>query len=137
LRFGLNAPPCSRRRPPLQTPSLRSRLLFFKHFLGSSFAAPYRSNFSPPSTRGTSNPVSRALMLIFDGALDADKTTKPGWRPWQGGWVSADASCGDCSCSALAQTRRALLAKQLTHKTQMSMAEIALAAGFGSVRRFK
>ncbi len=37
---------------------------------------------------------------------------------------------------AVAQTRRVLFAKQLIHETRMPMTEIALAAGFGSVRRF-
>src|SRR5258708_37349317 len=37
---------------------------------------------------------------------------------------------------AVAQTRRVLIAKQLIHETDLPMAEIALAAGFGSVRRF-
>src|SRR5258705_13188925 len=34
------------------------------------------------------------------------------------------------------QTRRVLFAKQLIHETQIPMTEVALAAGFGSVRRF-
>jgi AraC family transcriptional regulator, regulatory protein of adaptative response / DNA-3-methyladenine glycosylase II len=37
---------------------------------------------------------------------------------------------------AVAQTRRVLLAKQLIHETRLPMTEVALAAGFGSVRRF-
>jgi len=37
---------------------------------------------------------------------------------------------------SVAQTRRVLFAKQLIHETRMPMTEIALAAGFGSVRRF-
>ena len=37
---------------------------------------------------------------------------------------------------AVAQTRRVLFAKQLIHDTRLPMAEIALAAGFGSIRRF-
>ena len=37
---------------------------------------------------------------------------------------------------AVAQTRRVLFAKQLIHETRMPMTEIALAAGFGSIRRF-
>lgn len=36
----------------------------------------------------------------------------------------------------LAQTRRLALAKQLLHETQLSMTEVAFAAGFASVRRF-
>jgi AraC family transcriptional regulator of adaptative response / DNA-3-methyladenine glycosylase II len=37
---------------------------------------------------------------------------------------------------AVAQTRRVLLAKQLIHETRMPMGEVALASGFGSIRRF-
>jgi AraC family transcriptional regulator of adaptative response / DNA-3-methyladenine glycosylase II len=37
---------------------------------------------------------------------------------------------------SVAQTRRVLFAKQLIHDTTMPMAEIAAAAGFGSLRRF-
>jgi AraC family transcriptional regulator, regulatory protein of adaptative response / DNA-3-methyladenine glycosylase II len=37
---------------------------------------------------------------------------------------------------ALAQSRRLALAKQLLHDTPLSLAQIAFAAGFGSVRRF-
>ncbi|RKI52531.1 helix-turn-helix domain-containing protein, partial [Corallococcus sp. AB049A] len=37
---------------------------------------------------------------------------------------------------AVAQTRRVLFARQLIHETSLSMAEVALASGFGSVRRF-
>ncbi len=36
----------------------------------------------------------------------------------------------------MAQTRRVLLAKQLIHETSLPMAEVALASGFNSVRRF-
>jgi AraC family transcriptional regulator of adaptative response / DNA-3-methyladenine glycosylase II len=36
----------------------------------------------------------------------------------------------------VAQTRRVLLAKQLIHETTLPMAEVALASGFNSVRRF-
>jgi AraC family transcriptional regulator of adaptative response / DNA-3-methyladenine glycosylase II len=37
---------------------------------------------------------------------------------------------------AVAQSRRVLLAKQLVHETHLPMTEIAMAAGFGSLRRF-
>jgi AraC family transcriptional regulator of adaptative response / DNA-3-methyladenine glycosylase II len=37
---------------------------------------------------------------------------------------------------AVAQTRRVLFAKHLIHDTQLPMTEVALSAGFGSVRRF-
>ena len=37
---------------------------------------------------------------------------------------------------AVAQTRRVLFAKQLLHETRLPMASVAMAAGFGSIRRF-
>jgi AraC family transcriptional regulator of adaptative response / DNA-3-methyladenine glycosylase II len=40
------------------------------------------------------------------------------------------------SPAAVAQTRRVLLAKQLIQETRLPMGEVALASGFGSVRRF-
>jgi AraC family transcriptional regulator, regulatory protein of adaptative response / DNA-3-methyladenine glycosylase II len=120
-------------------------------FFGSAAAA-QEANFRPclrcrPETapdlaswRGTSNTVSRALALISEGALDGD-----------GACVEALADrlgLGErqlrrlflqhlgASPIAVAQTRRVLFAKQLIHETRMPMTEVALAAGFGSVRRF-
>ncbi len=88
--------------------------------------------------RGTSNTVSRALALIEAGALD--ETDVEG--------LAARLGLGErqlrrlfrqhlgASPVAVAQTRRVLLAKQLIHETRLPMAEVALASGFGSVRRF-
>src|SRR5690348_4767655 len=88
--------------------------------------------------RATSATVSRALKLIESGALD-------------GGDVSSLADrleIGERQLRRLfrqhigaapvtvAQTRRVLLAKQLIHQTDLSMIQVALASGFGSVRRF-
>lgn len=90
--------------------------------------------------RGTSNTVSRGLALIADGALDGEE-------------ASVDALAGrlgvgerqlrrlfkqhlGASPIAVAQTRRVLFAKQLLHETALPMAEVALASGFGSIRRF-
>jgi AraC family transcriptional regulator of adaptative response / DNA-3-methyladenine glycosylase II len=92
------------------------------------------------SWRGTSNTVSRALALITEGALD-------------GGAAGVEAlaerlGIGErhlrrlfvqhlgASPVAVAQTRRVLFAKQLIHETNMPITEVALAAGFGSIRRF-
>jgi AraC family transcriptional regulator of adaptative response / DNA-3-methyladenine glycosylase II len=92
------------------------------------------------SWRGTSNTVSRALALIADGGLD-------------GGEAGVDALAErlgiggrqlrrlfqrhlGASPIAVAQTRRVLFAKQLIHETRMPMTQVALAAGFRSVRRF-
>ena len=88
--------------------------------------------------RGTSNTVSRALALIESGGFDARTMS----RGSPTGLALARGNCGvlfrqhvGASPIAVAQTRRVLLAKQLIHETGLSMAEVALAAGFGSVRR--
>ncbi|MBD3835130.1 Ada metal-binding domain-containing protein [Brevundimonas sp.] len=88
--------------------------------------------------RGTSNTVSRALALIEGGALDGGDVDA----------LAARLGVGERQLRRLfrhhlgaapvsvAQTRRVLLAKQLIHETGLSMAQVALASGFGSVRRF-
>ncbi|RKH67557.1 AlkA N-terminal domain-containing protein [Corallococcus aberystwythensis] len=90
--------------------------------------------------RGTSVTVSRALALIADGLLDADDASVD--------VLAGRLGVGDrqlrrlfqqhlgASPVAVAQTRRVLFARQLIHETSLSMAEVALASGFGSVRRF-
>ena len=92
------------------------------------------------SWRGTSNTVSRALALITDGALDGDEdgVETLAERLGVGGRQLRRLFLQHLGASpiAVAQTRRVLFAKQLIHETQMPMAEVALAAGFGSVRRF-
>ena len=92
------------------------------------------------SWRGTSNTVSRALALITDGALDGDDASVEalaerlgiGERHLRRLFVQHLGA----SPIAVAQTRRVLFAKQLIHETKMPMTEVALAAGFGSIRRF-
>jgi AraC family transcriptional regulator of adaptative response / DNA-3-methyladenine glycosylase II len=90
--------------------------------------------------RGTSNTVARALALIGDGALDGDEADV--------GRLALRLGIGErqlrrlfkkhlgASPIAVAQTRRVLFAKKLIHETRMSMVDVALAAGFGSLRRF-
>ncbi len=88
--------------------------------------------------RGSSSTVSRALRLIEAGALDdanaenlaerlgiGERQLRRLFRQYLG-----------ASPISIAQTRRILLAKQLIHDTRLPMTEVALAAGFGSVRRF-
>jgi AraC family transcriptional regulator, regulatory protein of adaptative response / DNA-3-methyladenine glycosylase II len=89
--------------------------------------------------RGTSNTVSRGLALIADGALDGDASVEAlaerlgiGARQLR---RLFEQHLG-VSPIAVAQTRRVLFAKQLIHDSRLPMAEIATAAGFGSVRRF-
>lgn len=90
------------------------------------------------SWRGTSNTVSRALALIEQGALDGADVDALAGRLGVGERQLRRLFAQHLGASpvAVAQTRRVLLAKQLIHETQMPMAEVALAAGFGSVRRF-
>jgi AraC family transcriptional regulator of adaptative response / DNA-3-methyladenine glycosylase II len=88
--------------------------------------------------RGTSNTVSRALALIEAGGLDADDVEGLANRLGIGARQLRRLFRQHVGASpvAVAQTRRVLLAKQLIHETSLSMAEVALASGFGSVRRF-
>jgi AraC family transcriptional regulator of adaptative response / DNA-3-methyladenine glycosylase II len=88
--------------------------------------------------RGTLATVSRAWKLIESGALDDGDVAA----------LAERLEIGDRQLRRLfrqhigaapitvAQTRRLLLAKQLIHQTNLSMIEVALASGFGSVRRF-
>jgi AraC family transcriptional regulator, regulatory protein of adaptative response / DNA-3-methyladenine glycosylase II len=88
--------------------------------------------------RGTSNTVSRALSLIELGALDGSDVDTLAGRVGIGGRQLRrlfDQHLG-ASPISVAQTRRILLAKQLVHETRLPMTEIAMAAGFGSLRRF-
>lgn len=90
------------------------------------------------SWQETSVTVARALTLIEAGALDRGDVES----------LAASLGVGErqlrrlfrehvgASPIAVAQTRRVLLAKQLIHETHLPMIEVALAAGFGSVRRF-
>ncbi|RAK66512.1 AlkA N-terminal domain-containing protein [Phenylobacterium kunshanense] len=88
--------------------------------------------------RGTSNTVSRALALIEAGALDAGDVDALALRLGVGERQLRRLFRQHLGASpvAVAQTRRVLLAKQLIQETRLPMAEVALASGFGSVRRF-
>jgi AraC family transcriptional regulator, regulatory protein of adaptative response / DNA-3-methyladenine glycosylase II len=92
------------------------------------------------SWRGTSNTVSRALALIAEGALDGGKNNveKLAERLGLGERQLRRLFLQHLGASpiSVAQTRRVLFAKQLIHETQMPMTEVAMAAGFGSLRRF-
>ena len=87
---------------------------------------------------GGSSTINRALRLIEAGALDeanvdalagrlgiGERQLRRLFRQYLG-----------CSPVSIAQTRRTLLAKQLIQDTRLPMTEVALAAGFRSVRRF-
>jgi AraC family transcriptional regulator of adaptative response / DNA-3-methyladenine glycosylase II len=129
---------------PARTPK-RENVVFF-----ASAAAAQEAGFRPclrcrpetsPDTalwRGTANTVSRALVLIEAGALDTDSVEALADRLGLGERQLRRLFQQHLGASplAVATTRRVHLAKQLIHETRLGMAEIALAAGFGSVRRF-
>jgi AraC family transcriptional regulator of adaptative response / DNA-3-methyladenine glycosylase II len=116
----------------------------------ASAAAAHEAGFRPclrcrPETspdlafwRGTSNTVSRALVLIEAGGLDGADVEGLANRLGVGARQLRRLFHRHVGASpiAVAQTRRVLLAKQLIHETSLPMAEVALAAGFSSVRRF-
>ena len=131
---------------PARTPKLENC-----RFFGSAAAA-QQAGFRPclrcrPETapdlaswRGGSSTVSRALALIADGVIDGEGAGV--------GRLAERLGIGErqlrrlfhqhlgASPIAVAQTRRVLFAKQLIQETRMPMIEVAMAAGFGSVRRF-
>jgi len=88
--------------------------------------------------RGESNTISRALGLIEAGALNAANVEALATRLGLGARQLRRLFRQYLGASpiSIAQTRRILLAKQLIQDTQLPMTEIALAAGFGSIRRF-
>ncbi|HYE45456.1 MAG TPA: AlkA N-terminal domain-containing protein [Caulobacter sp.] len=88
--------------------------------------------------KGSSSTVSRALSLIEAGALDSGDVEALAGRLGVGGRQLRRLFQMHLGATpvGVAQTRRVLLAKQLIHETDLPMAQVALAAGFGSVRRF-
>src|SRR4029077_4313085 len=88
--------------------------------------------------RGTSNTVARALALIGEGAPAGESTDALAERLGVGGRQVRRLFRQHLGASpiAVAQTRRVLFAKQLIVETTMPMAEVALASGFNSIRRF-
>jgi AraC family transcriptional regulator of adaptative response / DNA-3-methyladenine glycosylase II len=90
--------------------------------------------------RGSSNTVSRAMKLIAEGALDESEAGVEvlAERLGVGGRQLRRLFQQHLGASpiAVAQTRRVLFAKHLIHDTRLPMTEVALSAGFGSVRRF-
>jgi AraC family transcriptional regulator of adaptative response / DNA-3-methyladenine glycosylase II len=90
--------------------------------------------------RGTSNTVSRAMKMIAEGALDENEAGVEAFAAKLGvGGRQLRRLFNEhlgASPIAVAQTRRVLFAKHLIHDTQLPMTEVALSAGFGSVRRF-
>ena len=131
---------------PARTPKLENVTFY------SSAAAAQEAGYRPclrcrpesspdlAAWRGTSNTVSRAMMLIGEGALDAEGADVEALalRLGVGGRQLRRLFQKHLGTSpiAVAQTRRFLFAKKLVHETSMPMGDVARAAGFGSLRRF-
>jgi len=88
--------------------------------------------------RGTSNTVSRAMALIELGAMDGGDVDALAGRLGVGERQLRRLFRRHLGASpvAVAQTRRVLLARQLIAETRLSMAQVAFASGFASIRRF-
>jgi AraC family transcriptional regulator, regulatory protein of adaptative response / DNA-3-methyladenine glycosylase II len=91
-----------------------------------------------PAWVGTSAVVRRALRLIQEGALDNGSVDEFANRLGIGGrhLTRLFAQHVGASPAALGHTRRLHFAKRLLDDTHLSITDIALASGFGSVRRF-
>jgi AraC family transcriptional regulator of adaptative response / DNA-3-methyladenine glycosylase II len=131
---------------PARTP-MRSHCRFFSTAAAAEQAGfraclRCRPEIAPqsPAWRGTASTVSRAMARIEEGALDGPHASVER--------LAASLGVGErqlrrlfdkhvgASPLAVAQTRRVLFAKQLLHETRLPMASVAMAAGFGSIRRF-
>jgi AraC family transcriptional regulator, regulatory protein of adaptative response / DNA-3-methyladenine glycosylase II len=91
-----------------------------------------------PAWNGTSASIGRALRLIEEGGLDDHGVEHLAMRLGIGDRQLRRLFLKHVGATpiAVAQTRRILLAKQLLHETRLPMSQIALASGFGSIRRF-
>ncbi|MGH8195380.1 MAG: AlkA N-terminal domain-containing protein [Woeseiaceae bacterium] len=91
-----------------------------------------------PAWLGASAVVRRALRLIQEGALDEGSVEALSTRLGIGPRHLRRLFIQHVGASpvAVAQTRRLHFAKRLIDETNLSMTEIALASGYGSVRRF-
>lgn len=129
---------------PARTPK-RENVVFYP-----TAAAAQQAGFRPclrcrpetsPDTgawRGTFNTVSRALAMIETGGLERAGIAALAGRLGIGERQLRKLFLQHLGASpiAVAQTHRVLLAKQLIHETHLPMTEVAMAAGFGSIRRF-
>lgn len=91
-----------------------------------------------PAWRGSSTTVTRALRLINEGALDErgvrELCDRLGVTPRH--LTRLFAKHLGASPKTVAQTRRLQFAKKLIDDSLLSMIEIAMSSGYGSVRRF-
>lgn len=98
---------------------------------------PETAPFSP-AWNGTRTTADRAMRLIADGALDSGTVTELADRLGIGPRHLSRLLHEHIGASPkqIAQTLRIQRAKRLLDQTDMTMADIALEAGFGSTRQF-
>ena len=129
---------------PARTPKLENCVFVptsaAAHQLGFRSCLRCRPELAPhlAAFRGTANTVSRALALIAEGALDEGDVEQLAARLGIGQRQLRrlfDQHVG-ASPISVAQAQRILFAKRLITETSLSMANVALGAGFGSIRRF-
>jgi AraC family transcriptional regulator of adaptative response / DNA-3-methyladenine glycosylase II len=129
---------------PARTPKLENCLFLpsagAAHQMGFRPCLRCRPELAPgvAGWRGTVNTVSRALSLIGQGGFDDGGVEALAERLGVGARQLRrlfDRHVGASPVSVL-QAQRMLFANKLIAETSLSMTEIALAAGFGSVRRF-
>jgi AraC family transcriptional regulator of adaptative response / DNA-3-methyladenine glycosylase II len=91
-----------------------------------------------PAWLGSSVTVSRALRLIAEGALEEDGVDRLAERLGIGSRHLRRLFLTHLGATpvAVAQTRRLLAAKKLIDETSLPLTGIAIASGFGSIRRF-
>ena len=91
-----------------------------------------------PAWFGTSNTVSRALRLIAESGLESGGMEGLAERLGVGSRHLRRLFIRHLGAppSTVAQTRRLHFAKKMIDETQLSMTNVALASGFGCVRRF-
>ena len=120
---------------------LRKNVRFYRHPAAAEaagFRACARCRPDAVAWSGTSSTVKRALQLIDTGALGEDNVERLAERLGVGDRHLRRLFAAHVGTSPLqvAQTRRAHFARQLIDETELPLAEVAFAAGFGSVRRF-
>ncbi len=91
-----------------------------------------------PAWLGTSVSVSRGLKLIAEGALDENSVDELAERLGLGSRHLRRMFLQHLGATpiAVAQTRRVHFAKKLIDETELPMTQVAMASGFGSIRRF-
>ncbi len=133
-------------RPICPAPRCRSRNVRYYPTAAAAASAGYRPCLrcrpeaapGTPAWLGTSAVVRRALRLIHEGALNESGVEELALRVGVGPRHLHRLFLQHVGASpvAVAQTRRLHFAKRLLDETPLPMTQVALAAGYGSLRRF-